>query len=69
MVIIDGNGRESAIVEVEEPSGADSSARASLTVVTPAGHGYIATWDLRVLAGPPLLEADDFTPSVPRRSG
>ena len=36
--------------------------RASLTVVTPAGHGYRASWDVRVLAGPPELTASVTTP-------
>ena len=31
--------------------------RAGLAVTTPAGHGYIATWDVRVLTQPPDLVA------------
>jgi hypothetical protein len=30
--------------------------RASLGVTTPAGHSYLATWEVRVLDGPPPLE-------------
>ena len=36
--------------------------RATLAVSTPAGHGYLATWDVRVLTEPPRLEASARTP-------
>ena len=31
--------------------------RAALSVTTPAGHAYLATWDVRVLLTPPRLDA------------
>jgi hypothetical protein len=36
--------------------------RASLTVVTPAGHGYLASWEARSLTDPPPLTARAETP-------
>ena len=36
--------------------------RLSLAVVTPAGHGYLAAWDVRLLTGPPRLDAAISTP-------
>lgn len=52
-------------VPLVPPSAAtpDVRYRASLTVVTPAGHGYRASWDVRVLAEPPELTASATTPA------
>jgi hypothetical protein len=36
--------------------------RAVLAVVTPAGRGYLASWDVRVLTEPPSLRATASTP-------
>lgn len=36
--------------------------RAMLAVATPAGHGYLASWDVRVLTQPPPLTASTSTP-------
>lgn len=36
--------------------------RATLAVSTPAGHGYLASWDVRVLTEPPPLAASVRTP-------
>jgi hypothetical protein len=36
--------------------------RATLVVVTPAGRGYLASWDVRVLTEPPSLGASASTP-------
>ncbi|MGZ8563175.1 MAG: hypothetical protein ACXWWU_06115, partial [Candidatus Limnocylindria bacterium] len=36
--------------------------RATLAVSTPAGHGYLATWEVRVLTEPPPLRASASTP-------
>ncbi len=36
--------------------------RAVLGVTTPAGHSYLATWEVRVLDGPPPLEVTLTTP-------
>lgn len=36
--------------------------RAALAVVTPAGRGYLASWDVRVLTEPPSLRATASTP-------
>lgn len=41
----------------EESDEAAPHFRATLTVTTPSGHGYLASWDVRVLAQPPPLEA------------
>ena len=35
--------------------------RLSLAVTTPSGHGYLASWDARLLAGPPILTATAAT--------
>ena len=35
--------------------------RASLGLTTPAGHSYLATWEVRVLDGPPPLEVSVMT--------
>lgn len=36
--------------------------RATLAVATPAGHGYLASWDVRVLTEPPPLRVSTSTP-------
>jgi hypothetical protein len=36
--------------------------RAALSVTTPAGHSYVATWDVRVATEAPALEVAAFTP-------
>ena len=36
--------------------------RARLVVTTPAGHAYLAAWDILTLAGPPPIEAEVATP-------
>lgn len=36
--------------------------RTALIVVTPAGHGYVATWDVQVLTEPPPLDVALMTP-------
>ncbi|MGH2446647.1 MAG: hypothetical protein ACRDGD_11525 [Candidatus Limnocylindria bacterium] len=38
------------------------SYRASIVVSTPAGHGYVASWDVRVLTAPPPLDVEAATP-------
>jgi hypothetical protein len=48
---------------IDAPGNATPSPRFGLivTVVTPAGRGYVASWDVRVLAGAPPLEARTVT--------
>lgn len=36
--------------------------RATVAVATPAGHGYLASWDVRVLTEPPPLRVSTSTP-------
>ena len=36
--------------------------RAALSVTTPAGHSYVAVWDVRVTTEPPVVEASATTP-------
>jgi hypothetical protein len=36
--------------------------RAALSVTTPAGHSYLATWDVRILADAPPVDASAVTP-------
>lgn len=36
--------------------------RARVVVTTPAGHAYLAAWDILTLAGPPPIEAEATTP-------
>jgi hypothetical protein len=51
-------------VALGPPAGAAAETlryRAALTVVTPAGRGYLASWEVQVLAAP-QLEATVFTP-------
>jgi hypothetical protein len=51
-----------ALVPVVPPERVPSPAfRATLTLATPAGHGYTAGWDIRVLDEPPPLEASVST--------
>lgn len=54
----------SLVVPMPPPSTATPTARyrATLAVVTPAGRGYLAGWDARVLTGPPSLRATARTP-------
>lgn len=56
--------RGSLIVPMPPPSVAtpEPRYRATLAVTTPAGHSYLATWDVRVLTAPPPLEASVRTP-------
>jgi hypothetical protein len=51
-------------VQIVPPRGTVPAARyrATVAVTTPAGRGYLAAWDVRVLAAPPLLEAAAATP-------
>jgi hypothetical protein len=46
-------------VRIEVPAGvtADADGAATMTVVTPAGHAYTSSWDLRLVDGPPDLRA------------
>ncbi|HJP71271.1 MAG TPA: hypothetical protein VJ975_06090 [Candidatus Limnocylindria bacterium] len=51
-----------ALVPVVPPEGVPSPAfRATITIATPAGHGYTAGWDIRVLGEPPPLQASVST--------
>jgi hypothetical protein len=54
----------SLVVPMPPPSVAtpEPRYRATLAVSTPAGHGYLATWDVRVLTEPPPLAASVRTP-------
>ena len=51
-------------VNVPPPPGLTQNVRYRLTlhVVTPAGHGYLASWPVRILARPPDLDAAIVTP-------
>ena len=52
-----------AQVVVAPPAGTTNfSYRPSLSVVTPAGHAYLAMWDVRVLVEPPPLVVTASTP-------
>ena len=57
---------EAGLVEiplgVAAPDAGTTRRRARLVVTTPAGHAYLATWDILTLAGPPPIEADVTTP-------
>ena len=54
----------SIVVPMPPPSTATPAPRyrATLAVVTPAGRGYLASWDARVLTEPPSLRAAVRTP-------
>ena len=54
----------SLVVPMPPPSVAtpEPRYRATLAVSTPAGHGYLASWDVRVLTEPPPLAASAHTP-------
>jgi len=54
----------SLVVPMPPPSVAtpEPRYRATLAVSTPAGHGYLATWDVRVLTEPPPLRVSASTP-------
>ena len=47
---------------VPPPVRAEGRHRFSVALTTPAGHGYLATWEAEVLDGPPPLEAVPTTP-------
>ena len=52
-----------ARIPVIPPDGPPSPAfRATVTLATPAGHAYTASWEVRVLGEPPPLEAAAATP-------
>src|SRR5690606_11503952 len=55
---------ESLVVPMPPPSvpTPEPRYRATLAVSTPAGHGYLASWDVRVLTEPPPLETSVRTP-------
>ncbi|MCA1568960.1 MAG: hypothetical protein LC798_01305 [Chloroflexi bacterium] len=61
-VVVPASGRVTA--SFEPPSFADGSAapQATLIVLTPAGRGYLASWDVRLLAEPPPLALTVETP-------
>jgi len=52
------------IVELQLGGGAvdGTLTRTRLVVTTPAGHAYVAAWDVVVRAGPPEVEVDVMTP-------
>jgi hypothetical protein len=41
---------------------ASTRRRARLVVTTPAGHAYLAAWDILIVSGPPPIEAEVATP-------
>lgn len=51
-------------VTVAPPAGLTQNVRyrLSLHILTPAGHGYVASWPVRILARPPDLDAGIATP-------
>ena len=60
-ILVPASGQERVVVA--PPAGSTNmSYRPSLSVVTPAGHAYLAVWDVNVLVEPPPLVATAFTP-------
>jgi hypothetical protein len=45
-----------------QPVASGGSQRVSMAVVSPAGRSYLATWDVRLLAAPPTIDAAVSTP-------
>lgn len=52
---IDDSGVASVTVGPAEPE-SDAAFLASVSVLTPSGHGYHAEWDVHILANPPRVE-------------
>lgn len=54
------------VVEIRLAAGSDEASiarrRARLVVTTPAGHAYLAAWDIVTLSGPPRVDVEVATP-------
>jgi hypothetical protein len=55
--IVPESGRLDVAMVPPVEAAPNTRARLSLAVTTPAGHGYLATWEIRVLTDAPGLEA------------
>lgn len=60
--VVGATGRAHVVVSQAALEIPNPAFRVSLSVVTPAGHGYVAGWDVRVLNEPPPLEVEVSTP-------
>ena len=59
-IVVPASGR--VAVPVVPAPGAAPTYRTAVVVVTPAGHGYVATWSVELLTEPPPLDLDVVTP-------
>ncbi len=60
-IVVPASGRVDAPFAPPTVATANPRYRATLIVQTPAGRGYLATWNVRVHDQPPELEASSFT--------
>jgi len=61
-IIVPASGRVDTPFVPPTVATADPRYRATLLVLTPAGHAHLASWDVRVLTEPPSVEVSVSTP-------
>jgi len=61
-IVVPASGRVDAPFVPPAVATANPRYQATLLVLTPAGHAHLATWDVRVLTGPPPVEVSVSTP-------
>ena len=61
-VVVPAAGRAEVPFTVPVVSTPNPRYRASLVVATPAGHAYVASWEVRVLTEPPSVDIGTSTP-------
>ena len=61
-VVVPEGGLAEIRLGAAEVEGGTTHRRARLVVTTPAGHAYLAAWDILTLSGPPPIEVEVATP-------
>jgi hypothetical protein len=61
-IVVPADGRLEMTMEAPAAFTQSQRYRATLVVSTPAGHGYIAAWDVQLRTGPPPLDVSTSTP-------
>ncbi len=62
LYVVPESGRLDVALVAPDAAVPNPRSRAVLSVTTPAGRAYLATWDVRVLTEPPSLDASISTP-------